>query len=340
LDKDLKRPDFSIVMPVYCNEGSLEATVDSLLQEVFEANPQLTGEIVFVDDGSVDGSVDVLTELQRRLPNRIAVLLLTRNFGQPNARLAGLHYARGRCVISISADGQEPAGLVAQMLKVHTEEQADVVICARKDRDESYYRKLSSKVFFLLMQKLAFPEMPAGGFSGVLLSRRALGVVLQNQDANPFFQGQILWTGFPHKIIHYHRPSRSSGESKWSIGRKITLLVDAVVNYSFFPIRFISSLGILGAAVGFIAAVLIIIRRIVVGTAVPGWATVIALVLFLGGLQILMLGVIGEYIWRTLAQVRRRNSYVVKQILDETPHSSEDVKILSQDSVSAKVDQP
>jgi len=306
---------------VYCNEGSLETSLNSLLSNVFGKFPELTGEIIFVDDGSSDGSMRELMRLREENPGIVVIIALTRNFGQPYARLAGLSQARGDCVITMSADGQEPAELAREMLQIHRDEKYEVVICVRKSRKESLYRKITSSLFFRLMRKTAFPEMPIGGFSSALLSRRALEVLLGNQEAHPFFQGQILWTGFPYKLINYDRPARASGRSKWTFGKKLTLLVDAVVSYSFFPIRFISLLGILSSFLGFLGAAFILGRRLALGTAVPGWTTLMVVTLFLGGLQILMLGVLGEYLWRTLAQVRARAPYVIKSILDSTPYS-------------------
>ena len=254
-DRDGGLVDYSIVIPVYYNEGSLRPTMDALRSEVFEANSGRSCEVIFVDDGSGDDSLRELLELQREDPERVKVIALTRNFGQPYARLAGLERSRGRCVISISADGQDPAGLINDMLAAHFEEGYEVVACARKGRDESWYRVVTSRVFYWLLQRLSFPNMPLGGFDFVLLSRRALNVVLRNQEAHPFFQGQILWTGFTPKFIYFQRRQRETGKSRWTFGKKVTLLIDGVLSYSFFPIRVMSFTGSLIALRGAICVI-------------------------------------------------------------------------------------
>jgi len=308
--------DYSIVIPVYFNEGALSTTLASIMHEVIENQPSLTPEIIFVDDGSGDGSLKELLELRKAHPDIIKVIKLTRNFGQPCARLAGLSRARGRCVVSMSADGQDPASLVNDMLEAHFEEGCEVVACARVGRDESWYRVLTSRIFYKLMQRLSFPNMPKGGFDYILLGRKALDAVLRNQEAHPFFQGQILWTGFKPKFIEYHRMEREVGQSRWTFGKKLTLLIDGVLSYSFAPIRLMSLSGMAVALAGFVLALSILIRRVLLGTTIPGWSGTMIVLLVMGGIQMLMLGVIGEYIWRTLAQARNREPYVIEKIYE------------------------
>lgn len=308
----------SVVIPVYFNEGSLRPLTTELMSNVFAEFPELTPEIVFVDDGSGDGSLAELQELQRAYPSIVRVIKLTRNFGQPAARLAGLRHARGELVVSMSADGQDPTELVARMIREREAKAADIVVCTRSGRDESRFRIWTSWVFFYAMRRLSFPNMPSGGFDYVLLTRRVLDVVLANQDASPFFQGQLLWTGFPVLFIPYQRRARISGTSRWTLGKKITLLIDAVLGYSFAPIRGISFLGGALAVLGFVAAGAQGVRYAMLGSDVPGWTTLVVLILLMGGMQMLMLGVIGEYVWRALAQSRSRDLYVVDQVFEET----------------------
>ena len=309
--------DLSIVIPVYYNEGSLSNTIASLASEVLEHNAGLQCEIICVDDGSGDGSLAELLSLRKRYPHLIKVIKFTRNFGQVAALFAGFSIARGRCVVAMSADGQDPASLINDMLKVHLDESMDIVICTREGRDESYYRILTSKLFYWLMRKLSFPNMPGGGFDFVLLGRRVLDVMLRNQDAHPFLQGQILWTGFKTKFIRYHRREREIGTSRWTFGKKITMLIDGVMSYSFVPIRFMSIAGATIALLGFLYAVVIFILKLVWGNPVPGMALLTILILVLGGFQLLTLGIIGEYLWRTLAQVRNRDPYVIDAVYDD-----------------------
>ncbi len=311
------KPDYSIVIPVYYNEGCLVATFAALKQEVLDKNPQYSCEIIFVDDGSGDGSLQELLQIRRENPNVVKVIKLSRNFGQIYAVLAGFAHAKGRCAVMMSADGQDPAGLIHEMLKARFGEGFEIVVGTRRSREESGYRILTSRIFYYLMKKLAFPNMPKGGFDFVLLSERAKNILLKNAAPSMFLQGQILWLGLPTKFMEYERRKREVGVSRWTFARKLTMLIDGIMAYSFFPIRLISALGVLFASLGFFYALVVFFSRLLLGNPVQGWAPLMIVVLVLGGFQMLMLGVIGEYLWRTLAQVRNKDLYVIDAVYDD-----------------------
>lgn len=315
--------DFSIVIPVYYNEVVLTITANALYDSVINRHPDLKAEIIFVDDGSGDGSLKELLTLQEKWPHLIRVIELTRNFGQVNAIYAGLNHVRGRVAIIMSADSQDPAELINQMLSAHLEEEYDIVIATRAGRDESLFRVWTSRIFYRLMRYLSFPEMPEGGFDYMLLSRRVIDTLLRNQEATPFLQGQILWTGYSTKFIDYHRRSRKYGTSRWTFGKKFTYLLDGVLGYSFLPIRLMSLIGGIIAIIGFMYAMVILLIRIFWGLPIEGWAPLMIVILIMGGLQMLMLGMIGEYLWRVLAEVRHREPFVIKTIHEniETDHT-------------------
>ncbi len=307
--------DCSVVVPVYFNQGCLWPMFKELHEEITLRNPNYRYEVIFVDDGSRDESFRELLEIQATHPDLVTVIKFTRNFGQANAVLAGYRQAVGKCVTSVSADGQDPPELITQMVKAHLEEGYDVALCARQGRDESFYRIFTSRLFYGIIQKLSFANMPTGGFDIALMGRRALNTFLATEEANPFFQGQILWPGYKTKMLDYYRRSRIAGESKWSFGRKLTYLIDGVLAYSFAPVRFISAMGIFSAFLGFAYAALVFVGRLVWGNPVKGWAPLMVVILVMGGMQMLMIGIIGEYVWRTLAQVRKREMYVVDRVI-------------------------
>lgn len=308
--------DYSIVIPVFYNEGSLFSTMNSIYSEVIEQQGEYSCEVIFVDDGSGDGSLEELLNIRKRYPDIVKIIKLIRNFGQVNALLAGFSYAKGKCVVAISADGQDPPGLINDMLRAHFKENYDVVACTRQGRDESFYRVLTSKIFYSLIKRIAFPNMPTGGFDYFLLSRRALNAFLRNIDKHPFFQGEILWMGFRTKYIGYTRRKRTVGKSRWTFAKKLTYLLDSLMSYSFVPIRSMSLIGALAAVVGFIYAFIILLSKLIWGNTPSGWAPIMILILVLGGFQMLMLGIIGEYLWRTLNQVRNRDFYIIDVIYD------------------------
>lgn len=308
--------DYSIVVPVYYNEGSLRPTIEAIKEKVIARNPSRTCEVIFVDDGSGDNSLAELLEIHRENPGLVRVIKLSRNFGQPSARLAGYSHSRGRCAIHLTADLQDPVELINDMLAAHFDEHYEVVIAERTSRDESAFRRVTSRIFYGLMRKLSFPNMPIGGFDYLLIGERVRRLIVESRESNPFFQGQVLWTGYPFKSLHYTRRRREIGRSRWTFGKKFKLLIDGVLNYSYLPLRLMSVVGIGLALLGFLGALYVLVRWLLGAYTVFGWAAIMIIIMFLSGIQMMMLGVIGEYLWRTLDQARERRPYVVDRIYD------------------------
>jgi len=306
----------SIVVPVFCNELNIEPTFNKINDVVIKKNPHLKFEIIFVDDGSYDNSLEKLIELKSAHGGLIKIIKFTRNFGQVNAIYAGYSKAKGKCIVNISADLQDSPELINEMFKYHFEENYPIVICTRSDRDESFARRTTSKMFYAAMRKLSFSNMPAGGFDFLLIDQKVKSLLLSNMEANAFWQGQILWTGYKVKFIPYTRQKREIGESKWTFSKKLKYLIDGVLGYSFLPIRLMSILGLLISLSGFIYSIFIVIAKFTGNVPFQGWAPLMILVLLLSGFQMLMLGVIGEYLWRTLDEVRRRQAYVIESFYD------------------------
>lgn len=309
---------YSIIIPVYFNEGTLHSTMETLRRDVLAAHSEWSHEIIFVDDGSGDDSLRVLLDIRARDPEHVKVIRLTRNFGQVFAIIAGFSYATGECVLNISADQQDPPSIVNDMLHGYFMEKYEVVIAKRTEREESAYRVLTSRFFYWLVRKLCFASMPPGGFDTVLLGPRARKAFLKEKDPHPFFQGKILWTGYRTKMFGYRRVNRKVGKSRWTLAKKMTFLIDGILSYSYSPIRFMSGVGILISLAGFGYSGAVFIDRLFFGNDVKGWAPLMIVVLILGGFQLLMLGVVGEYVWRTLAQVREREQFIIDEIYDDT----------------------
>jgi dolichol-phosphate mannosyltransferase len=307
--------DYSVVIPAY-NEGGIMQTMDSIYNDVIVCNPILRCEVILVDDGSETHYFEKLLAVRDKYRQLVKLIKLTRNFGQASAVLAGFSHADGKCVIAMSADGQDPVYLINQMLQAHFQEHYEIVACNRCGRDESYYRILTSKVFYELMRKISFSQMPIGGFDFFLLGRRARDAILRNHEAHPFVQGQILWTGFKTKFIEYRREQRKEGVSHWTFSKKVTYLIDGLLSYSFMPIRLMSITGLFVALSGFVYATIILIGKLTIGNPIQGWTPLMIIVLVMGGVQMLMLGIIGEYLWRTLAQARNRDPYIIEAIFD------------------------
>ena len=311
------QPDYSIVVPVYFNEGSLRELVATVRGEILGKVEGRRGEIIFVDDGSGDGSYQLLRELQRTYPADIRAVKLSRNFGQVNAIWCGLTLAPAAVVV-MSADGQDDPCHALTMLQAHFAGEAEIVIATRESREESIYRRGTSRIFYWLMRKLSFAEMPLGGFDFFLLGPKARRALLTGYQHHGFLQGQVLQLGFRRQFLKYRRIARRHGASRWSFARKLTYLMDGVLGYSYLPIRFMSLLGVFCSTLGFLYACVVFVARLVLNNPVQGWAPLMMAILLIGGMQMLMLGVIGEYLWRVFAQVRGSSPYIVEEVLDDT----------------------
>jgi dolichol-phosphate mannosyltransferase len=313
-----KKINCSIIIPVYYNGSSINEIFTIIKEKVINFNNEKVFEIIFIDDGSGDNSFEELQKLKASNQDLVKIIRFTRNFGQVAAIRAGYDIARGECMINISADIQDPPELISEMLAsfYSNTDHYEIVICARTGRDENWYRRKTSTIFYKIIQSLSFKEMPEGGFDFVLISRNVYNILNKTKEANPFWQGQILWTGYRCKIIEYKRQKRIQGGSKWTFFKKIKYLIDGVLSYSYFPIRMMTILGSIIALFGFVYAVVIVFARIFGGVPFKGWAPIMVLILVLSGIQMLMLGIIGEYLWRTLDQVRNRPQFIIESIIE------------------------
>lgn len=307
----------SIIIPVYFNEGTLLETFLKIVDVLKDNQNVNESEFVFVDDGSGDNSLAELLELKRTQPQiKIRIIKFTRNFGQVAAIYAGYKEANGDMIINISADLQDPPSLIDEMINCHLREKFEVVICTREAREENLFRRLTSALFYRLIKIMSFNEMPLGGFDFVLISNKVKKTLLLNSEANPFWQGQIMYLGYKIKFIPYKRLKRNVGESRWTFSKKIKYLIDGALSYSYLPIRIMSLFGLVISTVGFFYAGYIFFMKFFGEVPFTGWAPIMILLLMLSGFQMLMLGIIGEYLWRALDQVRNRQPYIIEERYD------------------------
>lgn len=308
-------PDFSIVIPVYFNAGSLRYVEGELRQKVLTRADGLKGEIVFVDDGSTDASYAELKQLKIAHPEDIRVYKLSRNFGQVHAIWCGYEKCSGP-VLFMAADGQEPVEIVNQMLEAHFKRGKEVVIATREARDESWWRKATSGVVYWLMKMLSNKDMPTGGFDFCLLGNKARQALIANWQPHTFLQARILSLGFSREWIGYHREARKAGKSRWTFAKKLTYMLDGVLGHSYVPIRLISLMGIVFSISSFLLGLFFLLNYMVFGAEVRGLTPIILLILFVGGVQMVMIGMLGEYLWRVLAQAREDAPYIIEESLD------------------------
>jgi glycosyltransferase involved in cell wall biosynthesis len=299
----------SFVVAVYHNQGAISKTHEKI-QSVF--TNELTGcdyEIIFVDDGSKDGSLAEILSLKEQ-NSRVKAITFTRNFGQIAAMLAGFREATGDAIVNISADLQDPVELIPQMVE-KWQGGAEIVICNRTDRADSFPAKLFSRLAYAVL-RISLPQIPPGGFDFVLMDRKVMDVFNAIDVRHRFFQGDLLWTGYRTSFIPYVRLKRTIGKSQYSFGKKLKNFLDAILDASYLPIRFISLVGLITSALGVLYSVAIVIRWLRGETPFQGWAPIMIVILLLSGLIMVMLGVIGEYVWRINEEVRKRPNYVVR----------------------------
>jgi glycosyltransferase involved in cell wall biosynthesis len=302
-----RHPLLSIVIPLLNEAENLPALHARLTTLAGRLDRDV--EYVFVDDGSTDESFARLCALRERDP-RIRVLRLSRNFGSHGACLAGFTYARGEHAVVLSADLQDPPEVIADMLAA-ADRGHDVVLGSRETRDDPARVVFFSSLYNRLMRRIAMPSWPEKGFDFLLASRRVLDILLARSERNSSVFGQILWSGFSQAQVPYRRGERRAGRSKWTLSKKIKLALDSFVSFSYVPIRLISALGLAFATVGMLYAVFVVAVRLTYGKVITGWASLMVVLLIIGGMQIIMLGVIGEYLWRALDEARGRPPFIV-----------------------------
>lgn len=297
----------SFVIPVFRNAGSIIPTYEKLVGLLTPL--KFEQEFIFINDGSDDNSIDELLELHKKDPN-VKVISFSRNFGQVAAVIAGIKEVSGDGVVVMSADLQEPIELIGEMIDKWTTGN-EIVIGHRIDREDGFIANTASTLFYKMMRYVN-PKMPKGGFDFMLIDKKALQVLNQIDERNRFFQGDILWLGFNTAFIPYTRLKRTIGKSQWTLAKKLKYFIDGLLNTSYVPIRLMSLLGICFSFFGFLYAIDIAYNRFINNTPFNGWAPIMILLLIIGGLIMLMLGIIGEYVWRTYDETRKRPLYIIK----------------------------
>lgn len=303
-------PHLSIVIPVYFNAENLPVTYAALSQTISEQTPPIDVEIIFVDDGSGDGSFNVLKELREK-DDRIKIVRLSRNYGSQMAILAGMKMASGKCAACMSADLQEPPQFVFQMYR-EWEKGADVVIAARQGREDGWMTRVMSNAFYISFRALVSRSMPKHGYDLFLLDSQVIQAIQRQKMNNIGLIGQILQMGYQRRFIFYTRQERKIGHSRFTFSRKLKLALDNIVNFSYLPLRFISILGLCSAIFGFAFGFYTAVLRIF-SSAPRGYSTTVILICFFSGLLLFSIGVLGEYIWRILDLVTQRPEFLIAE---------------------------
>ena len=299
----------SIIVPVYWNSDTLMLLYQDMKEKILHKLEAY--EIVFVDDGSGDNSWEIMNQI-RDIDENVRLVKLSRNFGEHAAILAGRSVCTRDCAVTRQADLQEDSELILQLYD-KWKEGNKVVLAVRADRDEGAVQKFFANLYYTMMRKLVIKDMPKGGFDCYLLDRQVIEVLLMLDEKNSALTLQVLWVGFKSDKVYFHRKAREIGKSRWTLSKKIKLVVDSMMSFSYFPVRFMSLLGSAYAVVAVIMAVVLVAQRVSGVEDMPGWTSLMVVMLFSFGVIMVMLGLLGEYIWRALDASRNRPPFLIDE---------------------------
>lgn len=305
-----RRPNISLVVPVFNEAPAIEAFVGAVRDVFARLNAGL--EIVFVDDGSTDGTATVLSHLCLRVPG-LVVVRLSRNFGKEAAMTAGLDYCTGDAVVPIDVDLQDPPEVIGDFLEVWSRG-IDVVYGVRRQRQESLLKRVTAGLFYRGFNAIAVRPIPVDAGDYRLMDRRVVDALRSLKERNRFMKGLFAWAGFRSESVVFDRPARALGVTKFNLSRLISLAMDGVVGFSTLPLKVSSGLGVLVAFAAVAMMMFIVISALVYGNPVAGYPSLMAVLLFLGSVQLMSLGVIGEYLSRMVSEVKERPTYVVEAV--------------------------
>ena len=312
-----KREKLSLVVPAYNEEEALPIFYREA-RKVEEQLPQVEIEYLFVDDGSVDGTMDVIRRLHEEDP-RVHYVSFSRNFGKEAAIYAGLENAAGDYVAILDADLQDPPVLLPEMLRIVTEEGYDCVGSRRVSRKgEPPIRSWFARMFYRIMNRISSADVVDGARDFQLMNRKVVSAILSMKEYNRFSKGIFGWVGFKKKWLEYENIERAAGETKWSFWKLLLYALDGIVAFSTMPLVIASVMGILFCVLAFAAIIFIIIRTLVFGDPTSGWPSMVCIIMLVSGVQLLCIGILGQYMAKTYLETKRRPLYLVEEArLDE-----------------------
>lgn len=317
-DRELsgRRPEqglISLVVPVFNERKMLPFFFDRVLPILDTTNQP--HEIVLVDDGSEDGSVGYIRNWITRNPS-IRLVKLSRNFGKEAAVTAGLDYARGDAVIVLDADLQDPPELIPAMIE-RWQSGADVVLMQRRSRaGETRLKRLSAHLYYRLLNRTSRTDIPLDTGDFRLISRRAVNALLSLKERNRYMKGLFAWIGMPTQVIQYDREPRVAGETKWDYPGLIGLALEGLTSFSISPLRWATVTGLIAASIGALFGLWIVIKALMLGDGTSGYPSLVAIISFLGGIQLLGIGIVGEYVGKTYVETKQRPVYLTEEVVE------------------------
>jgi glycosyltransferase involved in cell wall biosynthesis len=302
--------DISIVIPIYNEQENIDLLHNRLISVLKEM--EVSYELIFVNDGSKDGSLVVLKELAKQ-NQHVKYLDFSRNFGHQIAVSAGLDVAKGEAVVIIDADLQDPPELIANMY-AKMKEGFQVVYAKRRQRDgESFMKKFTAKMFYRILKKITSVDIPLDTGDFRIMDKKVVDVLRGMPEKNKFLRGQISWIGFKQTYVEYDRSERNAGKTGYTYRKMFRFAMDGITSFSNFPLKMASFMGFFSSGVSFFIMLYTLYSRFVKGDYVEGWTSLMITVLFIGGIQLICVGLIGEYLNRVGDNVRNRPLYIVSE---------------------------
>ncbi len=310
----MEKPTFTIIAPIY-NELENLPELYPRIREVMKQSGK-PWELILVDDGSTDGSTDAIRKLAVN-DDRVRPVIFARNFGHQIAVTAGIDYSRGEAVVIIDADLQDPPEVIHDLIE-KWREGYEVVYAVREEREgESWFKKTTASFFYRLIRAITNVEIPLDTGDFRLMDTKVVSVMRRMREKHRFLRGMSAWVGFKQVGVRYKRKPRYAGESKYPLKKMIQFALNAITGFSYFPLQMATFIGFIAAGLSVLAIPVVAILRLITGTALVGQATTLIIVLFLGGVQLISLGIIGEYIGRIYDETKDRPLYVVAEAPEE-----------------------
>lgn len=307
----INKPLLSVVVPIYSEEKSINEFYNRTKKMLSNMESKIDHEIIFIDDGSKDKSLDLLKELNQK-DKKVRVITFSRNFGHQFAITAGIDHAKGDSVVIIDGDLQDPPEVIPEMIAKWKEGYKVVYGVRKKRKGENVIKLLTSKLFYRLIKNLSHVEIPVDAGDFRLLDEKVVNILKSIREENRYIRGLISWIGFPQYGLLYKRDRRYAGETKYTLKKMIKFAFDGIISFSDKPLKITAYLGFVITMISFLASLKIIVGKITNPQLfISGWTSLILTVLFLGGIQLISLGIIGLYIGRQYGEIKRRPLYII-----------------------------
>jgi len=311
-----------VIVPVYNEQEVVDLFYEEMKQILQTCNVSWT--ILFVDDGSSDGTVQHLEFLNHK-DSRVGLLTLSRNFGKEYALTAGLDHAEADVVVVIDVDLQDPPELIPQMLN-YWNEGFDVVYATRKRRDgETLLKKTTASWFYRIINSMSKIDIPKDTGDYRLLDIKAVRAINKLRESNRFMKGLFAWVGYKQKAIYFDRKKRAAGKTKWNMRKLFSFALDGITSFSYVPLKFATWIGVSVALFAFVYGLIVIAKTLIFGNDLPGYPSLMVVILFLGGIQLMALGIIGEYLGRLFEENKQRPLYLIDKYQPPSQREKHDI---------------